>query len=332
MGAGDMGTHHAMAWKASGHSVEAIVDVDVARARVLADRVAGANVYADFDQAVEAHTNADIVDVCVPLRWHMPLTVTAAQAGKHILCEKPLARSMEEADLMERAILDNQVKFACAFQRNLSPGVSLLAKWMRDGTIGTPAIFNSDLLQEVRPKRFMHDADNNNGPLVDTCPHYFLMWETVFGARPTSIYAQGSAIAESRPEIAHFTKRAIDTASITVRYEGGHVGAMTVSWGLAANTQMGGRPDRLVGPNGGAEAFNFHDFTWEGFNLFHGSSQQFQPIAQSNMFERQVELFVEYVDGVKPEPPTPLSQARHLLRMSLAALESINTGKTISLL
>ena len=331
IGAGDMGRHHARAWKARGHIIAGIVDIDVTRAQGLAAEVECHETWTDYHQALEALPTADIVDICVPLSEHMPVTILAAQMGKHILCEKPLARSINEADLMERAITDNNVKFACAFQRNLSPGVELLTKWMAEGMIGSPAIFNSDLLQEVRPKRFMHDAENNNGPVVDTCPHYFLLWETVFADQPITIYAQGSVAATNRLEISQFSQRAIDTASIIVKYEKGHVGSMTVSWALAQDTVITGRPDRIVGPKGGAEGVNFHDFTWEGFNLFHESSCQFVSIPKINVFERQVDFFIEYVEGIRLKPPSDLYQARHLLRMSLAALESIKTGRVISL-
>lgn len=329
VGAGDMGHHHAPAWVEKGHEIAAIVDLDLARAQGLAKAVGG-QVFNSYEQAIEMVARADVVDICVPLREHLPVTMAAAQHGKNILCEKPLARSLDEARMMDQAIRDNGVKFAAAFQRNLSPGVDVLRKWMAD-VIGTPAVFNSDLLQEVRPKRFMHDAQNNNGPIVDTCPHYFLLWETVFGVKPVSIYAQGGVMARGRPEIAHFADLAIDTASIVVTYEHGHVGAMTVSWGLPKGTPLVGRADRIVGPKGGAEGVNFHDFTWEGFELYRGSNREFVPLPPVKVFERQVELFVDYVEGKRERPGTDFYEARHLLHMSLAALESIKTGNPVRL-
>ncbi len=76
---------------------------------------------------------------------------------------------------MEAAVNAAGVQFGLGFQRNLAEGVGLLRQWAAEGKFGRPMVFNSDLLQEVRPKWAMHNRNGNNGPLMDTGCHSYML-------------------------------------------------------------------------------------------------------------------------------------------------------------
>lgn len=329
IGAGQLANLHAKAWTAAGHEIFAVSDVDAARADALANEYGAERVYYEQDGYKRALNDAsvDIVDVCVPLELHAPITIEAAEAGKHVFCEKPIARTLEEARAMEHACRTHGVQFGLGFQRNLAAGVDFLRKLADDGAFGRPRVFNADLLQEVRPKRFMHDRRSNNGPIVDACCHYFLLWQSVFRSKPKTVFARGGIFGQDRPEIAHIEELAIDTAVITVEYETGDMGTMTVSWGLDKNWKMNGREDRVFGPRGGAEATGMADFQWTGFNVYRNGAVEYHEMPRKDLFLEQVELFVSSVEGRREQPAYSFLTGKQMLALSLAILQSIDTGE-----
>lgn len=321
IGTGDMGSRHIEGWTLAGHDVVALADVDLARARELADQHQVPRIYADYRELL-ADTDGAIVSVCTPLALHAALTIAAAEHGKHVFCEKPLARSFAEATAMERAVRKAGVQFGIGFQRNLAEWVDLLASQARAGRFGRPLVFHSEALAEVRPKRVMHDRHGNNGPIMDTGCHFFLLWQTVFGSRPKTVYAQGRILAKDRPEVAHFKALAIDTAVITIEYESGDIATLTVSWGLAAHTKLKARPDRVFGPVGGAER------TPDGLTLYQGDQVEALPLAPENLHQKELALFASAIESGQP-PAYGFRAGKEVLAVTLAIFQSIETGAVV---
>jgi predicted dehydrogenase len=321
LGAGDMAGRHARAWSILGHRVVSVTDIDTARANDLAEQY-GSRVYCDYREAV-ADPEPEVVSVCLPLALHAPATIAAAGSGKHVLTEKPLCRSVREADAMELAVRNAGVHFALGLQRNLAEGVGLLRTWAAEGRFGRPMVFSSDLLQEVRPKRIMHDREGNKGPLTDAGCHYYMLWQTVFRSKPKIAYAQGRVLATDRPEVRHINQLAIDTAVVTVEFESGDIGTFTVSWGLPAGFRLKGRMDRILGPRGAAEgAVN------AGLTLYEGDRVEDVKIQTRDLHEVELALFAETVRGGAPFP-TGFREGRQMLAVTEAILRSIDSGQPV---
>ena len=320
LGAGDMGARHVRAWCALGHRVVSVTDVDATRARALAEQHGVPRVFDDYRGAV-ADPEPDIVSICLPLALHAPATILAADHGKHVITEKPLCRTLAEADAMETAVRRAGVQFGLGLQCNLAEGVGLLRRWAAEGRFGRPMLFSSDLLQEVRPKRIMHDRAGNNGPLTDAGCHYYMLWQTVFRSKPRMVYAQGRILATERPELGHIGQLAIDTAVVTVEYESGDLGTLTVSWGLPAGFQLRGRPDRILGPRGGAEGAVNGRLT-----VYAGDRVELVELEPRDLHEVQLELFAAAVCGGAP-PPSGFPEGRQMLAVTEAIFRSIETGQ-----
>ena len=322
LGAGDTGERHVRAWSALGHEVVSVTDVDADRAEQLARRFGVRRVFGDYREAV-ADPEPEIVSICLPLVFHAPATIVAAECGKHVITEKPLCRTFAEAADMEAAVRTAGVQFAVGLQRNLAPGVALLRRWAAEGRFGRPMLFSSDLLMEVRPKRIMHDRHGNNGPLTDTGCHYYMLWQTVFRSKPKVAYAQGRILATERPEIAHFDQLAIDTAVVVLEFESGDIGTFTVSWGLPAGFQLKGRPDRIIGPKGGAEGAVNSRLT-----VYAGDRVEQMDIGGRDLHEVELELFAAAVRGGAPFP-SGFREGRQMLAVTEAILRSIDTGQPV---
>ncbi len=330
VGAGDMGHHHAPAWENLGHQLHTIVDINRDRADEVAQKYnAMRTFYGERDYLTALDDEIDVVDICVPLELHAPITIAAAERGKHIFCEKPIARNFHEVELMENAVQSAGVKFGLGFQRNLASGVDKLKEWADADVFGRPRIFSCDLLQEVRPKRFMHNRYSNNGPIVDACCHDFLLWKSVFRSKPKSVFARGGILGQGRQEISHIATLAMDSAVITVEFESGDIGTMTVSWGLEENTPLSGRPERIIGPKGGAEMEKMKEFGWPGVYLYHEGEKSYHDLPQKDVFVEEISGFVDSIRGMREAPIYGFLEGKEMLAVSLAALDSIDTGKVV---
>lgn len=329
IGAGDMGTNHVRGWRNAGHNVVSITDYDLERARKLAENNDYPKIYSDYKEAIN-DSEVDIVSICLPLVFHAPVTIYAAERGKHVFCEKPLASSPEDAAKMEEAVNKAGVQFGIGFQRNFAKGVAAAKQWAEEGKFGKPLVFNSDLMQEVRPKIAMHDNNGNKGPIMDACCHYFFMWQTVFQSKPKRVYARGGIIAKDRPEIAHFQELAIDTGLITVEFESGDIGSMNVSWGLAKHTKLPSNRDRVYGPKGGAVG-GFNNFGSDiHIDLYIGDKHEKVVFEKEDLFETEFRVFAKAIEEGK-KAPVGFKQGKEMLQLTYAIFESIKTGKVIEL-
>jgi len=147
-GTGGMANYHAEQFLAiPGVEIAAVCDVDGARARAFAARHApAAEVFEDFS-ALLAAARVDAVSIVTPDRFHSPMSLAALAAGKHVLCEKPLATNHADARRMARAAgrsgLVNMVNFS---YRN-APAIHKAAEIVAAGRLGELAHIEASYLQ-----------------------------------------------------------------------------------------------------------------------------------------------------------------------------------------
>ena len=247
IGAGEMGRKHAAHWREAGSRVVAVHDAALERARALANAV-GCEASASAQEAL-SRVDVDVVSVCTPTYLHAGHTVSALNAGKHVLCEKPAALTLADAQAMRRAAQRSGRQLRIGFMRRFDPAFHQLRALL--SRVGTPVLSQVTIAAGVRPKHLMHDALANGGPIIDMCCHVFHLWETLFEAQAETVSARGYTFSENKPELASIEQKALDSALITLAYPGGSLGQVQVSWGLPAgirpterHTYMG--PDGLI--------------------------------------------------------------------------------------
>ena len=99
-------------------------------------------------KALIARNDIDAVDICTPNDTHAPIAIAAAAAGKMILCEKPLARSVAEAQLMVDAVEKAQVKNTVWYNYRRIPAVSLAKQIIDSGKLGRIFHYRANFLQD----------------------------------------------------------------------------------------------------------------------------------------------------------------------------------------
>lgn len=156
IGGGFMGKAHSLAyagmpmffWPAPAMPVRKVL-VDVAD-DVAADAAAryGFEESSSDWRSVVDDDRIDIVDIVTPNHLHAEIAIAAAAAGKHIICEKPLARTGDEAQKMLQAVTDAGVVHMVAFNYRRTPAVALAKKLIDEGSIGQVLNFRGTYLQD----------------------------------------------------------------------------------------------------------------------------------------------------------------------------------------
>ena len=99
-------------------------------------------------QKMVARDDIDLIDICTPNVIHMPIAVAAAQAGKHILCEKPVAMTADESQMMLDAARQADVRHMVAFNYRRVPALALAKQLIEQGRIGRVFHFNAVYYQD----------------------------------------------------------------------------------------------------------------------------------------------------------------------------------------
>lgn len=171
LGVGVIGAH---AWAESAHlpgyhayeraRLVAICDTVPERAERLAEKFGAERVYTDHRELLR-DPDVQMVDVCTPTDTHLPLSLDAIRAGRHVLSEKPLAHDARDAFMAAREAERAGVRTKLGFTFRYSPAIRQIHQWIQDGTLGE--IFhvhgleqNSQFLDPHYPLRQVpHGAD-----------------------------------------------------------------------------------------------------------------------------------------------------------------------------
>lgn len=329
VGCGYMGGIHAECWDRNPRAeIISVVDIDQVRGNRMAGQYHLKNFYGHYQDMI-GREDIDVVSVCIPTSLHAEVVIAAAEAGKHVLCEKPIALTLEDADRMIEAASKNQIKLGLGFMRRHSPVLGDLKRFLAEGKFGRPVMYNASDIREIRPKREMHDAKVNGGPVIDMAVHLIDLWSTIFDSSPVSVSAQGLKLAAGRPEIAHIDQVAVDTATMVVKYGSGDIGTFVVTWGLPPKVTPEGHPDQIYGAKGLGEVYYGRN-KQELLFMEEGARRQTVSISHLDMYQNQINAFVRWVldDEVYPARG---EDGKSALRVALSAIESMKSEKNILL-
>ena len=171
-GVGFMGMTHAEAWSQTGAQIEGMVAETLQEAQPLADQY-GASVYPDLTSMLP---DIDVVDICTPTHLHYKMVMAAAAEGVDIICEKPLARTVEQAVQMVVACREAGVHLLVAHVLRFFPEYALAKDAVAEGQIGRPGVVRLSR-GSYRPKKpvgnWFLDEEKSGGILMDLMIHDF---------------------------------------------------------------------------------------------------------------------------------------------------------------
>lgn len=207
--------------------VTAVCDVVAEHAQKRAEQAGGAAIFTD-SATLLAESDVDAVDICLPHHLHKDAIVAAATAGKHILCEKPLCLTLEEAAEVKKAVVANGVTLMCAHNQLFTPPIRLARELIDEGTFGKVyEIRTTDsFYHHFNPATMgwrAHRQFIGGGELIDTGYHPTYMLLYLADSKPVEVTAM---ISQHRLDFMDGE----DSAQVLVRFENGSVGHIVTSW------------------------------------------------------------------------------------------------------
>lgn len=167
-----------------------LVAVARARAELAAEFAARHGVprwYSDWRELV-ADPELDAVYVATPVRFHVEQTIAAAEAGKHVLSEKPMALNVAECERMIGAARQHGVRLGVAYYRHLYPAVRRLRELLSSGELGKPVFAQVQAFEHFDPQPghprawLLRKAESGGGPMMDFGCHRIEILLDLFGA------------------------------------------------------------------------------------------------------------------------------------------------------
>jgi len=200
IGTGVIAPNHASAIAESPYAeLVAVCDVDEAKARAFADKFGGAAVYTDYIEMLEKG-GIEAVSICTPSGLHSEMTKAAAERGVHVLCEKPMAITIKQMDVMVDAVEKSGIKAAMVFQRRTNPLSQRVRQAVQAGELGQ-MVLGDAYLKYYRSPAYYKSADwratwalDGGGALMNQGVHGvdLLLW--IMGSPVKTVFAKAAAM------------------------------------------------------------------------------------------------------------------------------------------
>ncbi|MDF1605419.1 Gfo/Idh/MocA family oxidoreductase [Nocardioides sp. YIM 152315] len=318
LGAGLIAGVHAHAYRACpGVRLVAVADPVPGKA----ERLAGqhdAKAVGDLDDLLA--TGVDVVDVCTPPTAHADATIAALGAERHVLCEKPITRTMDDARRVLAAAEAAPGLLSIGQVARYAPDHRLARDLVRAGEIGELRMVTHSTTSSLpgwSEAGWLTDPATSGGPLLDQAVHGFDYARWVIGSPAVRVHCMA---ADSGAGPATYTLS-------TVRYESGAIAHVECSWAHPASRGFKLRAE-LVGTGGRLSWDNDHQMAGV-LHAREGDPEWWDALGDRE-FTRELGAFFDACRAGGP-PPVPAVEATESLRMALAALESARSGRTVDL-
>jgi predicted dehydrogenase len=241
IGAGRAGMIHArnFARLVSQARLVAIVDPVLAAAQSACAELGITRYYTDISECLMDDA-IDAVVVVAPTKFHREIVIASADAGKHILCEKPMAMTVDECDEMIAATTRHSVKLQIGFMRRFDKNFVAAKERIDAGEIGEVVQVRSITYGPSTPKSWMYDISKSNGPLAEVNSHDIdtLRWYT--GSEFKEVYAIGGnyRCPEAKLKFPDFYDNVLLSARFVNGMQGSIGGAQGVQYGYDSRCEI----------------------------------------------------------------------------------------------
>jgi predicted dehydrogenase len=182
----------------------------------------------------------DAVYIALPVAFHAEAAITALRAGKHVLCEKPMAMNFAEAERMVTEGRASGRLFGVSYYRRLYPKLVRAKQLITEGAIGRPLLAeaNCHIWLEIEGREWLADpALSGGGPLYDIASHRIDAMNFLFGKPERACGLLSNAVHRIAVE---------DSATVLMQFSGGVHAVVDVRW----NSRVSRDQFRIIGENG----------------------------------------------------------------------------------
>lgn len=343
IGVGGISQSHMPGWQASEHAqVIAGSDISESALKTWGEKHNVALLSTKVEDLFN-NPDIDIIDICTPNMYHSELTIAALNAGKHVICEKPLAPTPEEIKRMIAA-RDASGKELMTAQHFRFRGVSRAMKAeIERGVLGDVYHARGWMLRRnalIPTPSFIHKKHSGGGPCIDIGVHILDLTLWLMG-NPKPVTVSGSAVAKLAHHKGAFSRwhggvaipsdfDVEDFANAFIRFENGATMMLEVSWLLHHDTEGEDMQSWLYGTEGGCHwpSAQFLDTTYESKQLNNKSLKLTQDVMEPHAFEC-VEFAKALAEG-RPSPVPP-EQSLQVLAILDGIYRSQKEGREVSI-
>lgn len=322
VGAGSMGQAHAMGWQRSGAEIMGFVSSGHVSAQALAEQYGG-RAYGRFEDLL---AEVDVIDLCVPTDLHRDMTVQAARAGKHVVCEKPIALDLRSAQVMIAACNEAGVRLYVAMVLRFFPQYRTVLQAVRAGQVGDLGVMR--FRRVSYPPRGGHGSwfadDARSGGLVTDLMIHDLDFARLLGGDVTRVFAKSAR--HVHPEGSR------DYALVTLRFTSGAMALVEGGWVNPPGVFRTGFD--IAGTDGVLEWSSDTTEPLRGYLLQEeqqGVAEVGLPLSSlsEDPYVTQIRHVHHALEHNEPFAVTP-QEALEALRLTLAARESLRTGGSVN--
>lgn len=324
LGAGEIGQFHAetIARHLRGARLAAVADPVDEHARCAAAQADGVRVAATAAEVL-SDAAVDAIVIASPTRFHAPMILEAAVAGKHIFCEKPLALTLDDARAAIAASQSNGVKLQVGFQRRFDAGYVGARDAIARGELGAVEMLYSTT-RDPEPPAPGYLA-SCGGMFLDTAIHDFDSVRFLSGSEVVEVFAAASSLVTPERQGPY----EIDTSVTVLRLASGALATVTNSlrtgYGYEAGAEVYGARGKLVIAGGGASGVQ--RFTEAGVATAFPQTYR-ERFAQA--YRDELADFVRCIAEDRA-PRVTGDDGLRALEVALAATRSQQEGRTVRL-
>lgn len=282
------------------------------------------HIYDDY-AALLADDEVEAVVIAAATAENAELVIAAAQAGKAIFCEKPVALSLADMDAVLEAVESAGVPFQIGFMRRFDPPYVAAKEKIAAGTIGRPVLFRGISRDPRLPAPEDESALARGNLFLDLGVHDCDMARWLMGDEVVEVYAVGGALVY--PQLQKFGD--LDNAVVTLRFAGGAMGTIDLSrnarYGYDVRTEVLGSEGALQ--IGDVRRTPLQTLSDDGVS--HDTYPWF-PERFAAAYLAELRHFVAYVRG-EVEPVATGKDGRAALEIALAVTESFRAGQPMEL-
>ena len=299
----------------------AFVTDDAEKAKELGEKYGVSEIvdYDGYDELLRSG-KVDAVYITLPNHLHKEYTIRAAQAGIHVLCEKPMANSVDECDEMIRSVEQNNVKLMIAYRLHFEPANLRAVEIAQSGELGELRIFSSVFSQQVPEGNVRLKKSAGGGPLMDMGVYPINASRYLFREEPIEVTAVGANSGDPRFKEVH------EMVAAVLRYPQDKLAVLTCSFGAApadAYQVVGTKGEMWLEP-----AFDYH--TEPKMRLKIEGKEKESKFNKVDQFGGETEYFSRCIlENQEPEPSGVEGLAD--LRIVQALLESARAGHPVKL-
>ncbi|GLI04177.1 oxidoreductase [Paenibacillus tyrfis] len=341
IGAGSISEMHLKAY-AGNPEVElaAICDLNEGRAKTKAEAYGAGKVFTDYKQLL-ADPDIDAVSVCTWNNSHAAISIAALEAGKHVLCEKPLCKTVEEALQVEEAVARSGKTLQIGYVRRYGTNVRVLKKFIDAGELGEIYYAKATCLRRLgNPGGWFSDIERSGGgPLIDLGVHIIdLCWYLMGKPKVKSISGNAYRKLGNRSHIQHldYYKAADynehntveDLANAMIRFENGASLLVDVSFTL--QTKKDEFAVKLYGDKGGVEVEPELTIVTERHDTILNITPQIDHLTFDfeRGFQNEIDHFIACCQG-REQTISPVQDGVEMMKMLCGIYESAQSGEEI---